>query len=77
MKTPLWPLLFASLLIPLLAGPVAAAEAGGTAVFGASYWDAFVEYWKGFIQQQNGIVMAVLGLGAVALFIITRGKWQK
>ena len=77
MRTPYRTLLLAALLVPFLAGPAAAAEAGGPALFGASYWDAFVDYWKAFVQQQNGIVLAVLGLGAVALFIITRGKWQK
>ena len=28
-------------------------------------------------QKQNGVVMGVLGVGVVALFIITRGKWHK
>ena len=28
-------------------------------------------------QKQNGVVMGVLGVGAVSLFIITRGKWKK
>jgi hypothetical protein len=76
MKTPFWTLILATLLVPLLASPAAASEGGGPAVFG-SYWQSFVDYWKAFMQKQNGIVMAVLGLGAVALFIITRGKWQK
>jgi hypothetical protein len=59
-----------------LAGPAAAADQGH-AVFGG-YWHSFLEYWQGFLQKQNGVVMAVLGLGAVALLIITRsGNWKK
>jgi len=68
-------LVLALLFVLLLAGPAAAAD-GPAAPF-ASYWDAFLDYWKAVFAKQNGIVMAVLGLGAVALFIITRGKWQK
>ena len=65
----------AVLLVALLATPASAAT-GDRAVFG-SYWSSFVEYWESAIMRQNGIVMLVLGLGAVALFIITRGKWRK
>ena len=32
---------------------------------------------EGVFQKQNGVVLVVLGVGAVALFIITRGKWKK
>lgn len=62
-------------LLLAVAGPVSAAEAPGAA-FG-SYWHEFLDHWKKFFQEQNGVVMGVLGLGAVALFIITRGKWKK
>jgi len=71
--------LFAMSLLGVLClcGPAAAASDPSHAVFGG-YWHSFVEFWQGFLQKQNGVVMAVLGLGAVALFIITRsGKWQK
>jgi Spy/CpxP family protein refolding chaperone len=43
----------------------------------ASYWDGFVDHWGGKMKKQNGIIMLVLGVGAVSLFIITRGKWLK
>ena len=39
-----------------------------------SYWNDFVEFWTSSIRKQNSIVLLVLGVGAVALFIITRGK---
>jgi hypothetical protein len=65
----------AVLLVALLANPAAAAT-GDRAVFG-SYWRSFVEYWESALMRQNGIVMLVLGLGALALFIITRSKWRK
>jgi hypothetical protein len=70
------PRLFAlvALVLLLLAAPAAAGTGG--ALFG-SYWQSFLEFWQGMFQKQNGVVMAVLGVGAVALFIITRGKWQK
>jgi len=62
------------LLLLLFAGPAAAGTGG--ALFGG-YWEGFIEFWKSVFQKQNGVVMAVLGVGAIALFIITRGKWQK
>jgi len=70
--------LFSLALVTLavLAGPAAAAD-HGSAVFGG-YWQSCLEYWQGTFQKQNGVVMGVIGLGVVALLIITRsGKWQK
>jgi hypothetical protein len=66
----------ALLVVLILAGPAAAADHSG-ALFG-KYWEQFIEYWQGTFQKQNGVVLLVLGLGVVALLIITRsGKWQK
>jgi hypothetical protein len=65
------------LLIPLLASPAAAADGHASAAVFGGYWQAFLDYWESAFMRQNGIVMGVLGLGAVALFIITRGKWRK
>ena len=76
MKPRFGALFFALALILLLASPAAAAVSRPDAVFG-SYWQSFLDYWETSFKRQNGIVMAVLGLGAVALFIITRGKWRK
>lgn len=42
-----------------------------------SYWQGFVDFWIGGLKKQNGIVLAAVGIGAVCLFIITRGKWTK
>ena len=66
----------AAFALLLLANPVAAAEPGSP-VFAASYWDGFIEHWTGVFQKQNGVVLAALLVGAVCLFIITRGKWKK
>jgi hypothetical protein len=74
MKPAPGPFAVALLLTLLLTGPVFAGTGG--AVFGG-YWNSFVEFWQGMFQKQNGVVMAVLGVGAIALFIITRGKWNK
>lgn len=60
----------------LVAGPASAAEPSGT-LYAAAYWSQFLEYWQGVFQKQNGIVMGILCVGAVSLFIITRGKWRK
>ncbi len=56
------------------AGPAAAAD---SAPLVAGYWDEFYDHWSGVVKQQNGVVMLTLVIGAVCLFIITRGKWQK
>ncbi|HYH67248.1 MAG TPA: hypothetical protein VD866_21305 [Urbifossiella sp.] len=56
------------------AGPAAAAPV--TPLFGG-YASNFVDHWADFFKKQNGIIMAALGVGAVSLFIITRGKWLK
>jgi hypothetical protein len=57
------------------AKPASAAEPQ-SALF-AGYWSGFVEHWGKVFQQQDGISMAIVGLGVVAIFIITRGKWKK
>ena len=66
----------AALAVLLTAAPAGAAEAGGPALL-AGYWTGFVDHWRGVFQKQNGIVLGTLVLGAVCLFIITRGKWRK
>lgn len=65
----------ALILILGLAEPAGAAEQSGV-LFGG-YWKGFVDHWEEVFQQQNGISMVIVGVGIVALFIITRGKWQK
>ena len=65
----------ALLLVAATAAPAAAGSDPGPLF--AGYWGEFVDHWVGKLRQQNGVVMAALGLGAVALFIITRGKWLK
>jgi hypothetical protein len=75
MKTSFLILALASFFLLAIAQPVAAVEPHG-ALFGG-YWSGFVDHWQEVFQKQDGIAMAVLGLGIVALFIITRGKWLK
>ena len=43
----------------------------------ASYWTNFLEYWRRTLITENGIVSCALLLGALGIFIITRGKWNK
>ena len=66
-------ILLAALALVLMFNAPASASTG-TPVF-AGYWSEFIDHWFGMLKKQNGIVLFVLGLGAVSLFIITRGKW--
>jgi hypothetical protein len=63
--------------------PAALAAAGcllsapAPALAGSGYWQGFKKFWSDYLFQTDGIVLTVLIIGAVSLFIITRGKWQK
>ena len=79
------PLAIAAIAVALTVGPAVAAPPSPSAiqpaarvnpVFGG-YWSQFIEHWSGMLKKQNGVIAAALGVGAVSLFIITRGKWQK
>lgn len=63
-------------LFLLCAGPARAADAAPPALF-AGFWGEFLDHWRGVFQKQNGIVMGTILMGAICLFIITRGKWRK
>ncbi len=73
-------LVVVGMLLILTASPATAASSDAAAhvapVF-AGYWDEFVDHWLGMLQKQNGVVVFALCVGAVSLFIITRGKWKK
>ena len=45
--------------------------------FAGQYWAGFKKFWSGYLGQTSGVVMTVVVVGAIALFIITRGKWGK
>jgi hypothetical protein len=62
-------------LVAALAAPAAAAPPGLFAK--ASYFSQFKEYWTGLFRQSSGVTLIALATGAVALYIITRGKWRK
>lgn len=66
-----------SLFLLLCFAPTAAAADQSGILFAAGYWKGFVDHWEKVFQQQSGIGMAIIGVGVVALFIITRGKWHK
>jgi hypothetical protein len=73
--------LLALLALALTCSPALASSQFATAApcqpLYASYWDGFVEHWGSKMKKQNGVIMVVLAVGAVSLFIITRGKWNK
>jgi len=41
------------------------------------YWYGFKDFWIGLFGEQSGVTLIALGVMAVSIFIITRGKWQK
>ena len=69
----------AVLALLVAAAPAGAAETepGTLAPLFGGYVEGFIDHWSGVFQKQNGVVMGALLLGAVCLFIITRGKWKK
>jgi hypothetical protein len=74
--------LTSAILALALAAATAAPAPAAEPLFAAKsavrkYWDGFKEYWGGAFKNQSAVTMVVLGTGAVALFIITRGKWKK
>jgi hypothetical protein len=58
----------------LTAAPVMAA--GRPSAIGR-YWRDFKDYWANAFENQGAVVMVTLSAGALAMFIITRGKWKK
>ena len=52
-------------------------DAAAGPVLASAYSEEFKEYWVGAFRKQNGIVLFVLGLGALSVFIITRSKAKK
>lgn len=67
---------FAAVLFVLSVTAAPALAAGRPSAAGR-YWRNFKEYWSTAFESQNAIVMVTLAVGAVAMFIITRGKWKK
>lgn len=72
-----------ALIVVLMLTPIASASERhsqssiSTSLWGSRYWDGFVEFWTEAFRKQNGVVMLVLGAGALSIFIITRGKKLK
>lgn len=62
----------ALLIMAALAGPATAAPFAQQ-----NYLSGFVEHWKSTAGKQNTIVVGVLFVGALGIFIITRGKKLK
>ena len=70
-------LVLVALALVVSAAPAFAASSSSAAPLFGGYWSSFFDHWSGVFQKQNGVILAVLCLGAVSLFIITRGKWKK
>lgn len=47
------------------------------ASYASGFWYGFKKHWLGFFANQNGIVISLVAFGALCLFIVTRGKWNK
>lgn len=48
-----------------------------TSLFASSYWAGFLDFWSKWFQNRNSVLFTVLVAGAIAIFIITRGKKLK
>jgi hypothetical protein len=48
-----------------------------TPALAGGYWYGFKQFWLSYIADTDGVVLTALLVGAIALFIITRGKWLK
>ena len=59
------------------AAPWVPDAAAADPLLASAYLEEFKEYWVGAFRKQNGIVLFVLGLGALSVFIITRSKAKK
>ena len=71
MRRPLFLALLVLLLLPAVADAAPPLAAG-------SYWRQFGDYWLTRVREQSGMVLAVLGVGALAIGIIVLGnKWKK
>lgn len=64
-------------LVCVLLLPAAASAAEPSGLIAAGYWAGFWDFWSGQFKKQDSIVLLTLGVGAVSIFIITRGKWKK
>ncbi len=71
--------LVAVLAVLCVSAMASAAEPVPAALWGdfGTYRRGFVDFWTGAFKKQNGVVMLALGVGAIGIFIITRGKWKK
>jgi hypothetical protein len=65
------------LAMTLLMMTASDARAAGKPSMMYRYWRDFKEYWLGSFENQGSIVLVTLLVGALAIFIITRGKWKK
>jgi len=69
--------LLALLLLALLASPAAAAMPAVEPPFASGYVTRFLDFWANWIKNRNAVLFTVLVVGAIAIFIITRGKKLK
>ena len=78
-ETDTMPRLILFALVTLLLLPAVADAADFTPPLAAGgYWSQFSDYWFGRLRQQSGMVLVVLGAGALGIAIIVCGnKWKK
>ena len=63
--------------LALTPDPICAAEPSSSPLFANTYWEGFKQFWTGRLKRTDGVVLTAVGVGAVSLFIITRGRWKK
>ncbi len=69
--------LLAMLIVPLGACGACQSTPGVYASSIGGFWQGFTHYWSRLVTSVDGVVMMAIGLGALGIFIITRGKWIK
>src|SRR3954471_13660781 len=82
---PAWPIALGLAGVLLLLTPAAASAAGPDTPLVAAAplladsfsWDGFVKYWSNYANRGDRVIQVVFLVLALALFIITRGKWRK
>lgn len=43
----------------------------------ADYIEGFKRFWGAYLTDSSGVVSTALVVGAICLYIISRGKWAK
>jgi hypothetical protein len=63
--------------LPAAHSPSVVAAAAPVVFAEAVSWHGFLRFWRSFVNRADRVVLVVGVVAAAALFIITRGRWNK